>query len=566
MRGFSSIGFVGLLVLAGCGAEEPVREDVGRQPLAELDRVDLLLVVDDSRSMYEKQQVLADSIRRVVTDLVNPPCVDENGVPIDVNEQPLDGQEECPSGSERIALPVVDLHIGVISSSLGDLAGNVCEETSAGPNGGSDGAHLMFSDRQGGDIGTYQGFGYLAWDPNGELSPPGESNVETLIARTTELVIGVGEIGCGYEMPLEAAIRFLADPAPYADIEIDENGEAVPVGLDQALLDQRAAFLRSDSIVSVVLLTDENDCSVAPQNSQFIFDRQTMSAPTLACATDPHSVCCLPCGAPAPETCTTSESSCPGVDLASSEDPLELRCFDQKRRYGFDFMYPIARYENALSATTIDPTAIDWAATQGGVENPLFIGDREPGHVIFTTITGVPWQDVALDPGDPSSRVKSPEEMELDGTWDHIVGDGASPPTDPFMVESVSARRGVNPFTGEDVAGPNTINGGERAAGAGNVNLQYACLFSLAQPLPEGCANLAEGDPRCIGATMVAEAAYPGRRQLELARALGDRAVVGSICPPMSANAPNPAPEARSYTRPLELMKSRIFALMPKTR
>ena len=69
----------------------------------------------------------------------------------------------------------------------------------------------------------------------------------------------MGEFGCGYEMPLEAMNRFLVDPVPYQSL-LQTNDGQMPVGIDQVVLDQRAAFLRPDSIVGVVLLSDENDC------------------------------------------------------------------------------------------------------------------------------------------------------------------------------------------------------------------------------------------------------------------------------------------------------------------
>ena len=31
----------------------------------------------------------------------------------------------------------------------------------------------------------------------------------------TDMVIGVDQVGCGYEMQLESVLRFLVDPDPY---------------------------------------------------------------------------------------------------------------------------------------------------------------------------------------------------------------------------------------------------------------------------------------------------------------------------------------------------------------
>lgn len=41
--------------------------------------------------------------------------------------------------------------------------------------------------------------------------------------------------------------------------------------VDEALLEQRAAFLRDDSLVLIVMLTDENDCSTVASNDTWVF-------------------------------------------------------------------------------------------------------------------------------------------------------------------------------------------------------------------------------------------------------------------------------------------------------
>lgn len=76
-------------------------------------------------------------------------------------------------------------------------------------------------------------------------------------------MLGVDELGCGYEMPLEATYRFLVDPEPYEAL-VEEDGLLVESGVDQAILEQRAAFVRPDSFLGIVLLSDEDDCSLDP--------------------------------------------------------------------------------------------------------------------------------------------------------------------------------------------------------------------------------------------------------------------------------------------------------------
>lgn len=555
-------------VCAGCddgappGAPPPTVHD-DPQTLQPLDKVDLLFVVDNSISMREKQEVLAASIRKVVTEITEPPCVDEDGHR--VAAQPADPAGACPAASHRAALPVEDLHIGVISSSLYGC------DMNAGV-GQDDFARLRSITGDGAVVPTYQDLGFLAWDPRQELSPPGEANLDALVDRAVTLVAGIGETGCGFEMPLEATARFLADPAPFASLEVDpETGLGVPSGVDDVLLAQRAAFLRPDSIVSIVVLSDENDCSTDPALAGYALGFGPKWRGTAACDSDPTSACCVSCGMEPPAGCSAAELACPDPMLPQAENRPNLACFDQKRRLGYDFHLPVARYQNALGAARIDPAALDWAAVgDAGVDNPLFGGARQPGHVVFTTIGGVPWQDLAVDPTDPASELKTSAELADDGSWALLVPDGASPPLDPFMIESVAARSGQSPVTGAAVASANPINGGDRPI-ADLSDLQYVCTFALETPMPDGgidCVACADGpcdNPICDGSTQIGGKAYPGTRQLELARALGERGVVGSICPAIVGEAPQLGlPLRYSYDRPLEQMTSRVASLLPQ--
>src|SRR5205085_4927764 len=71
--------------------------------------------------------------------------------------------------------------------------------------------------------------------------------------------------GCGLEAQLEAMYRFLAQPDPWTQVTVDNFGDAdLGTGVDDALLRQRAAFLRPDSALVVVMLTDEDDSSTDP--------------------------------------------------------------------------------------------------------------------------------------------------------------------------------------------------------------------------------------------------------------------------------------------------------------
>ena len=541
-------------------------------------QVDLLLVVDNSRSMADKQEILAATVPQVLGYLTNPRCVDGAGV---VVSQPADPNAACPAGASRQIPPVRDLQIGVITSSIGSHGADACDTTSFASLHASvnDRAHLI--SRSGTDVGdptvaTYQDLGFLAWDPGGAKSPPGEGNASNLSTTLASLIVGAGEVGCGYEAPLEAWYRFLVEPDPHESITIEGNG-AVLNGTDQVVLDQRAAFVRPDSVLMVVMLADENDCSTRGGGQFFlvnqIFQPGTnvpyhLPKPRAACATDPNDPCCRSCGQMPGDGCDTSQDDCSG-SLSMFDDNINVRCFDQKRRFGIDFSWPVERYTSGLSF-------VDVTDRFGNVvPNPLFTGGRDPSMVYLTGIVGVPWQDIArrdatgqpniatgLDgQGVPKGGVMSPQELAANGVWDLIVGDLASdtPPTDPLMVESINPRSGTHPITGDAAAPPtagylaNPMNGHERSI-AQRDDLQYACIFPL--PLPRDCSGV--GAPSCdcndpgndnplcqapdgaFGTTQYFAKAYPGRRHLSVLESLGNQGVVGSICPVQLADGNQP--------------------------
>ena len=198
---------------------------VERLTQSSVDKIDILLAIDNSRSMADKQQVLQDAVPDLVEGLVNPICVDpESGAPL--GETPADPTAECPGqGAVREFDPIVDIHIGVITSSLGGHGSNSCadsvtEEACGGSahTTNNDKGHLISrSDACTGNgvEGLYNNKDFLNWDPTGKKSdPPGTADKGALIQSLADLVAGTGQIGCGYEAQLESIYRFLADPEP----------------------------------------------------------------------------------------------------------------------------------------------------------------------------------------------------------------------------------------------------------------------------------------------------------------------------------------------------------------
>jgi hypothetical protein len=264
---------------------------VERLTQSSVDKIDLVLGIDNSRSMADKQQILEVAIPDLVNGLVNPRCLDPNGVPSAM--QPTGPLESCPiAGHKREFEPVTDIHIGIISSSIGGHGADACpdqENNTCAPSPNftnNDKGHLVTrGDECGGvDVATYQNKAFLAWDPKQKLTPPGEGNLMNLTTSLAQMVVGTGQIGCGYEAQLESWYRFLVDPEPYEKITAID-GKATPENVDQTLLTQRADFLRPDSLLAIIMLTDENDCSIKEFGQFFFAARIRATAPPIPPAT-----------------------------------------------------------------------------------------------------------------------------------------------------------------------------------------------------------------------------------------------------------------------------------------
>ncbi|MEO8177379.1 MAG: hypothetical protein ABI895_00975, partial [Deltaproteobacteria bacterium] len=544
------------------GALDPVTTNVFTAAVSQdgIQRIDLLFMIDNSASMSDKQLILETAVPDLVDRLVNPVCIDQAGLP----QPAAPPGERCPEGQHREFRAVSDINVGVISSSLGDAgADNACVSGDT-----VDGAHLLGSLSRASRVRSNE-WGFITWregtDPSG------------FKRDFQSLVRSVGESGCGWEASLEAWYRFLVDPVPYAlfdKVPCTPGSPAVcraprlgsdqkPL-LDDTLLGQRAAFLRPDSLVAIIMLSDENDCSLRSTGQSWVMgsfgkNAAPMYAASSACVDDPTSACCYTCPNGPPAGCEWADGPCQATSdhlenrLPEAADGINLRCFEQKRRFGLDFLYPPQRYVNALTALRLcpsNPTLAIEGCPSTPLDNPLFAGGRSPGSVYLAGIVGVPWQAIAADRDEAGLelaedvlRFKTAKELGRND-WDAILGEPTAspprPPENPLMRESTTPRPGV--VTG----GPNGREYATDAAIAGTAgDLEYACIFPL--PRPRNCADADalvcdcapgfEDQPLCEQLPGVSPTttqhwakAYPGLRQLEVLRGFGQNSIVASIC------------------------------------
>lgn len=565
----------------------------------QVDKVDLLFAIDNSASMGDKQEILKDAVPQLLNGLLKPRCVDQSGNQVgNAVANPQSNKEakfDCPAGSEPEFKPVTDMHIGIVSSSIGTMGGDVCADA-VGPRV-NDKAHLLNLVADGSQVPTTSS-NFLAWYPDNEENKdktrhpepsPAVADFTALQDAFQKLVVGVDQNGCGLEAQLESVYRFLIQPDPWVTVKVDK-GQAVLDGIDTELLAQRKDFLRPDSLVAIVMLTDEDDSSADPlsvggQGWAFMnttFPGSTVSrtsnngttAPrgTSACATDPGSADCTSCGFA--KTCKAGDPACEKIKndpncadggyYGSGDDSLNVRFHRMKERFGIDPQFPLRRYVDGLTKTRvpsranehpIDPNtnAISNYVGAGDCTNPLFaaklpgvsedyckltVGTRSPDLVFFAVVGGVPNKLLHFDADSADNSLitandwvsilgKDPEHYNYDGI-------------DAHMVQSVSPRNGVPApsSTPGDNGDPNDPVGRDYTTNGDD--LQYACTFNL--PAPHECAaNEASCDcgkpevtpPLCASdkKTQIKAKAYPTIREFMVVRALGQQGIISSLCP-----------------------------------
>jgi hypothetical protein len=568
IRHASILGLTLVPIAAGCLSRplvstSPNTETVFTQQVNQsaVQRVDLLFMIDNSKSMGDKQQYLSLAVPDLLTRLVTPNCVDDTDSTKVVGVS-QDGA--CSVGHIEFP-PVHDMHIAIVTSALGSLGGDVCDDPTGappGPNGQNDYGELV---NRSNVADAPEGF--LGWFPgtsaNAGASPtpgtPSPASTSALVADFQQLVTGVGETGCGIEAQLESWYRFLIQPDPFASVSA-ANNVATFQGVDATVLKQRHDFLRPDSLLAIIDLSDENDSSVDPRIfggslvAGYHLNEQN-TAPfrgTSACATDPGSDACTSCDANSAAT----DPACKNPRYDLSNDPQatpNIRHVHMKQNFGLDSQYPLSRYVNGLTQTTVPdrngeyPAGAQTYQGTANCSNPIFSqdlpdgsdldpatlcnlkrGSRTAGLVYYAHIGGVPADLLHFDPTSVQASQLS------DDDWTRILGENPA----AYDVTGIDSRM-------EETYKQRPISTDPSAT---YWDLAYACTFPLTTPrdctqvgAQEGCDCATSTPP--AGSTgwelcdpsnptiQVAAKAYPTVRELTLAKLMKGQGVVSSLCP-----------------------------------
>lgn len=190
-------------------------------------KADVLFVIDNSGSMEQEQASLIAALPKITRSLITDDVLGD-----DNPDDPSTFDDNVPS--------FLDVHVGIVTTDLG-TANTPVQTCNLQPYGE---AGALRSDGRGASCAANMP-NFVTMSSIDEL----EGAVENLSCLTN-----VGTAGCGFEQPLEAMLMALTPSTS----ELRFAGSAL------GSADTRnAGFLRNDSVLIVVLLTDEEDCSFA---------------------------------------------------------------------------------------------------------------------------------------------------------------------------------------------------------------------------------------------------------------------------------------------------------------
>lgn len=205
--------------------------------------VDLLFVIDDSSSMEFEQDTLASALPELVRSLAAGEIRDATG-----------------KVTQRFP-PVKSLHLGVVSSDMGvsgvderaDVGGCGLDALGKPPRSHGDDGLLLNTPNPKDATCTKPDDAYLLFDS--------KTDDPDALGKSFGCITRLGTNGCGYEQQLEAMWKALA-PSSNKSFSRGTSGHGDA---------ENAGFLRSDSIVAVIHVSDEEDCSI-PDSAGNLFD------------------------------------------------------------------------------------------------------------------------------------------------------------------------------------------------------------------------------------------------------------------------------------------------------
>ena len=220
---------------------------------------DILLVVDNSGSMYEEQEMLATAVFTLINALTNP--LDSARVPID---------------DVRIAVTTTDMGVSVNGQPYEDDPNNpYFDSPNVKCSGMGDNGAFVSDYNFSQDVNIQEGV--IACDGSAHMCPPGwacQSQDSAGIGVCND-PNGAGEgIECPHS-PSSGNLEFVANDRDDKSIAVaclaanvgsdGCNFEQQLKAAEAGLLNSGDGFMRPDSLTAIVVVSDEDDCSIASE-------------------------------------------------------------------------------------------------------------------------------------------------------------------------------------------------------------------------------------------------------------------------------------------------------------
>jgi hypothetical protein len=346
---------LGLVLAAGCSDQQV---NLGGNyvasaliPPIENPDVDILFVIDNSVSMADNQQQLAGKAKEALFDVIDAAL---NGMP--------------------------NLHIGVITSDMGTL--NVSTGDSACSD--SDGGALVVGDPQfTGNCPQIDG-NFISDVDAGDGTRA--TNYTGTFEDAFACLAVVGDTGCGFEQHLASTQASLANPL-------------------------NVGFLRPEALLVVIILADEDDCSV--DNPDFFGPATQALGPLDSYRCFQHAITC-----DEPLDTTGPKTNC--QPMASSAYAIE----------------PEVVAASLVAVKGGDPTKVMVAVIAGDTE-PVVVTERTPAGQTQARLDLVESCTAVMDPADPYATGSADPAIRLHGFLDHFPNrswsESICSPVDPVL-------------------------------------------------------------------------------------------------------------------------------------
>lgn len=406
--------------------------------------IDVLFVVDKSLSMEQEQSALAREIPRMVR-ILSTGDVNDNGVRDSGDFDPL---------KDGVQFGVVSTDMGVgrpiDPNAPGDGSYGRCNQlgedgvlrNTFAPSAGSTEIEAAPGVTRTCDF-TASSERFLSLvpseDANGNLSVDiDDSAVQDTIADISCRAL-VGTEGCGYEQQLEAGLKAISGN----DVRFNNAGAITGGRGDQ----ENAGFVRPDSLLAIIVVTDEDDCSVNPVGVGIEsveggpLDNSAGRFGLFAKDVDPSA---LPVTSPPDARFNTEEKlanlRCPDVVVAR-EDGQQL-----DMRWQAETMHPAERYVENLIAQRADFPELVVFSVIAGVE-PVLIEELDAGQRSYDDILADPSMEERVVVDELGLLVPAPACVEPDPD---------DPGGDPFA-SAAPARRLITVARDLDVRGASAV-------------------------------------------------------------------------------------------------------------